>query len=278
MKVIVPEGSTWVIENENQFSDITEVIVENGGKIEITRNASLILTRASYITVMPGGSIIGEGDISITNSSTGFSNYNAGMIDCSRLNIDGGGSGVDFMNYGTLKLNSYNASTSGTTLINHGVIEAGSINGNNNTNVKNGCYMNVAGMFQFGTLVMGHTSEAICGELGYNGNNNDIVMEAQSILTCTGKASLYRHVVGPTTGTALLRIHTIANISGLIESNSKVTNNIICEITDQTSSNEKEQSLWTPFDWLVYKGLQNSATYCNPGKADFCFLLMKMGV
>lgn len=60
MKVIVPEGSTWVIENENQFSDITEVIVENGGKIEITRNASLILTRASYITVMPGGSIIGE--------------------------------------------------------------------------------------------------------------------------------------------------------------------------------------------------------------------------
>lgn len=163
MKVIVPEGSTWVIENENQFSDITEVIVENGGKIEITRNASLILTRASYITVMPGGSIIGEGDISITNSSAGFSNYNAGMIDCSRLNIDGGGSGVDFMNYGTLKLNSYNASTSGTTLINHGVIEAGSINGNNNTNVKNGCYMNVAGMFQFGTLVMGHTSEAICG-------------------------------------------------------------------------------------------------------------------
>ena len=48
VKVIVPEGSTWVIENENQFSDITEVIVENGGKIEITRNASLILTRASY--------------------------------------------------------------------------------------------------------------------------------------------------------------------------------------------------------------------------------------
>ena len=43
MKVIVPEGSTWVIENENQFSDITEVIVENGGKIEITRNAPLIL-------------------------------------------------------------------------------------------------------------------------------------------------------------------------------------------------------------------------------------------
>ena len=33
--------------------------------------------------------------------------------------------------------------------------------------------MNVAGMFQFGTLIMGHTSEAICGELGYNGNNND---------------------------------------------------------------------------------------------------------
>lgn len=37
MKVIVPQGSTWVIENSNQFSDITEIIVENGGKIEIAK-------------------------------------------------------------------------------------------------------------------------------------------------------------------------------------------------------------------------------------------------
>lgn len=269
VKVIVPKGITWVIENSNQFSDITEIIVEDGGKIEITKNGSLILTQASYVTVMPGGEIIGAGSIKLTNSSAGFSNYNAGTIDCSLLNIEGGGSGVDFMNYGILKLNSYSASTNGTTLINHGTIEAGSINGNNNTNIKNGCYINVTGVFQFGTLVMGHTSEAICGELGYNGNDNDIIMDAQSMLTCTGKASLYRHVTGPTKGTALLRIHTIANTSGLAYSTSKVTNNVICEITDQTSSNGKEQSQWTPFDWLVYKGLQNSATYCNPGKADF---------
>lgn len=37
VKVIVPQGSTWVIENSNQFSDITEIIVENGGKIEIAK-------------------------------------------------------------------------------------------------------------------------------------------------------------------------------------------------------------------------------------------------
>ena len=267
VKVIVPQGSTWVIENSNQFSDITEIIVENGGKIEVAKNGSLVFTQASYITVMQGGSIVGDRGIQITNSSAGRTNYNAGTIDCDFLKIDGGGSGVDFVNYGTLKLNSYNASTNGTTLINHGTIEVENIDGNNNTNIKNGCYLK-AGKLQFGTLVMGNTSEAICKELTGNGNDNNIVMEAQSMLTCTGKANLFRTVTGPTQGTALLRIHEIDNTSGLAQSASKVSNNIICEITDQTYKGEAHYN-WSPFAWLVNKGLQQGATYCNPGKAEF---------
>ena len=265
VKVIVPQGSTWIIESSYQFSDITEIIVENGGKVEIAKNASLVLINKSYLTVMPGGSIIGEGTIQITNGSSGFKNYNAGTINCSVLDFNGG-VGV-FYNYGLLQLERYEASTNGMELVNHGTMEAESINGNNNTNIKNGCYLKT-GKFQFGTLVMGNTSEAICEELGYNGNDNDIVMEAQSMLTCTGKASLYRTVTGPTVGTALLRINEIANLSGLAQSNSKVTNNIICEITDQTYKGEAHYD-WSPFAWLVNKGLQQGATYCNPGKADF---------
>ena len=267
IKIIVPQGSTWVIENSNQFDNITEIIVENDGIIKIAENATLILTQASYITVMPGGSIMGKGTIYMTNSSAGFTNYNAGIIDCGLLKIDGGGSGVDFMNYGTLKLNSYRASTAGTTLTNHGTIEAVIIDGNNNTHIKNGCYLKT-GKYQIGTLVMGNTSEAICKELTGNGNDNNIVMEAQSMLTCTGKASLYRTVTGPTVGTALLKINEIANTDGLAQSTSKVTNNIICEITDQTYKGEAHYD-WSPFAWLVNKGLQQGATHCNPGKADF---------
>ena len=265
VKVIVPQGSTWIIESSYQFSDITEIVVENGGKVEIAKNASLVLTNKSYLTVMPGGSIIGEGTIQITNGSSGLRNYNAGTINCSVLDFNGG-VGV-FYNYGLLQLERYEASTNGMELVNHGTMEAESINGNNNTNIKNGCYLKT-GKFQFGTLVMGNTSEAICEELGYNGNDNDIVMEAQSMLTCTGKASLYRTVTGPTVGTALLGINEIANLSGLAQSNSKVTNNIICEITDQTYKGEAHYD-WSPFAWLVNKGLQQGATYCNPGKADF---------
>ena len=93
-------------------------------------------------------------------------------------------------------------------------------------------------------------------------------MEAQSMLTCTGKASLYRTVTGPTVGTALLKINEIANTDGLAQSTSKVTNNIICEITDQTYKGEAHYD-WSPFAWLVNKGLQQGATHCNPGKADF---------
>ena len=265
VKVIVPQGSTWIIESSYQFSDITEIIVENGGKVEIAKNASLVLTNKSYLTVMPGGSITGKGTIQITNGSSGFKNYNAGTINCSVLDFNGG-VGV-FYNYGLLQLERYEASTNGMELVNHGTMEAESINGNNNTNIKNGCYLKI-GKFQFGTLVMGNTSEAICEELTGNGNDNNIEMEAQSMLTCTGKANLYRTVTGPKKGTALLRIHTIDDTSGLAYSTSKVTNNIICEITDQTS-NGKNQWEWSPFDWLVYKGLQQGATYCNPGKAEF---------
>lgn len=267
IKVIVPKDSKWIIRNSIQFDAITEIIVEDDGKIEIDKNATLTLTSSSYLTVLHDGEIKGDGSISITNNSNGLSNYNAGEIECSVLKIEGGGSDRSFVNYGKLELDRYEASTNGTTLINHGKIKAGEINGNNNTNIKNGCYIET-GKFQFGSLLMGSSSEAICKELSSIGNNNDIVMEAQSMLVCTGIASLYRNVTGPTRGKALLKISSIAKTSGLNESSSKVSNNIICEITDQ-STGGKEPSRWSPFDWLVNKGLQNSATYCNPGKADF---------
>lgn len=267
IKVIVPKDSKWIIRNSFQLNAITEIIVEEDGKIEIEKGATLTLTSSCYLTVLHDGEIDGDGSINITNNSAGLSNYNAGEIECSVLKIEGGGSERSFVNYGKLELDRYEASTNGTTLINHGKIKAGEINGNNNTNIKNGCYIET-GKFQFGSLLMGSSSQAICKELSNNGNNNDIVMEAQSMLVCTGIASLYRNVIGPTRGKALLKISSIAKTSGLNWSSSKVTNNIICEITDQ-STGGSEQDSWSPFDWLVKKGLQNSATYCNPGKADF---------
>lgn len=190
--MIVPQGSTWIIKNSAQFDKIIEIIVEDGGKIEIEDDRSLILTGASYITVLRGGKIKGDGDIKITNGSGGCKNYNAGTIDCSTLDFNGGVG--EFYNYGELELEEYKASTNGMTLVNHGTIEAEDIEGNNNTNIKNGCYINVEEKFQFGTLVMGYSSEAICEEMPSNGNNNDIVMAAQSMLTCTKKASLYRNI------------------------------------------------------------------------------------
>lgn len=266
IKVIIPSGITWVIKKSIQFSNITEIIVEDGGKIEIDDNASLTLTAASYFTVLKGGSIKGDGDIRITNGSGGCKNYNAGTIDCSVLDFNGGAG--EFYNYGKLELDKYNASTGGITLINHGTIEADDIEGNNNTTIKNGCHIKVKDRFQFGELLMGYTSEAICGELSRNGSSAKIEMEEQSMLVCE-KADLCKYITGPTKGKALLKIDEIIDKSSeLPYSSFKITNNIICEIKDQ-KSNGKNQWEWSSFDWLVNKGLQNSATYCNPGKADF---------
>lgn len=266
VKVIISHGSKWIISTSVQFSDITEIIVEDGGTIEINDGASLILTNKSYLTVMNGGTIKGDGDIQITNGSAGFKNYNGGTIDCSDLDFNGGAG--EFYNYGLLKLDKYKASTPGTTLINHGTIKAEDIEANNNTHIKNGCHIEVEDKFEFGTLLMGYNSEAICEELSRNGSDNDIVMEAQSMLICE-KADLCRHIIGPTEGKALLKIDkVIGNIAELPYSSSVIKNNVICEIEDQ-KSNGKYEYEWSAFDWLVNKGLQKPATYCNPGKADF---------
>lgn len=266
IKVIVPDECKWVIENGMQFDKNMEIIVERGGVIEIKKNASLILTGSSYITVMKGGTIKGDGDISITNGSGGRKNYNAGTIDCSNLDFEGGPG--EFYNYGELILEKYKASTGGSTLINHGTIKAKDIKANNNTHIKNACHIEVEDEFEFSTLLMGYSSEAICGELSRNGNDNDITMEEQSMLVCE-EADLCRHINGPTKGKALLKIDKIiGNTSELPYSSSYIKNNVICEIKDQ-KSNGKDQWAWSGFDWLVNQCMKGAATYCNPGKADF---------
>lgn len=267
IKVIVPSRSKWIIENGRQFDNILEIIVEDGGIIELKGNASLILTGTACITVMKGGTIQGDGgEIQITNGSGEYKNYNAGTIACSAIDFNGGAG--EFYNYGKLQLDKYKSSTPGATLINHGTIKAKNIEANNNTHIKNGCHIEVDGKFQFGTLLMGYSSEAICEELSRNGNDNDIVMEEQSMLVCE-KADLCRHIYGPAKGKALLKIDKIiGNTSELPYSSSVIKNNIICEIKEQ-KSNGKYEWEWSGFDWLVHKGLQGSATYCNPGKADF---------
>lgn len=266
IKVIVPDECKWVIENGMQFDKNMEIIVERGGVIEIKKNASLILTGSSYITVMKGGTIKGDGDISITNGSGGRKNYNAGTIDCSNLDFEGGPG--EFYNYGELILEKYKASTGGSTLINHGTIKAKDIKANNNTHIKNACHIEVEDEFEFSTLLMGYSSEAICGELSRNGNDNDITMEEQSMLVCE-EADLCRHINGPTKGKALLKIDKIiGDNKELPYSSSFIKNNVICEVKDQTS-NGKDPWNWSCFDWLVNQCMKGAATYCNPGKADF---------
>lgn len=266
IKVIITNGSKWVIKENNQFSDITEIIVEDGGEIEIKENASLMLTNSSYITVMKGGVIKGDGDIRVTNGSGNCKNYNAGTIDCNDFDFNGGAG--EFYNYGELKLDEYKASTNGAILINHGFIKAEDIKANNNTHIKNACHIEVEDEFEFGTLLMGYSSEAICGELSRNGNDNDITMEEQSMLVCE-EADLCRHINGPTNGKALLKIDKIiGNFLELPYSTSYIKNNVICEIKDQ-KSNGKHEWNWSGFDWLVSQCMKGAATYCNPGKADF---------
>ncbi|MDR0893626.1 MAG: LruC domain-containing protein [Mediterranea sp.] len=264
VKLIVPAGCVWTVNKPTEFYSIGELIIENGGTLVIADGQTFKLSGGCYFTVLAGGTITGGGKLEMSNGSLENMEYNAGLIECSVLELNGG----TFYNYGTLRLDTYTSATnvSGSVgLANHGTMEVDELNANNNTKLANACYLK-SNTLKFGSLLLGHTSETICETLLSSGNNGDVEMEAQSMLVCTGEASMARNVTGPTTGAALIRLGKLAN--DLNWGNYSILNNVFCEVEGSKVEEGTPNWQWGALDWLV-SYMQDGAAYCNPGKADF---------
>lgn len=270
----------WIINDTPEING-AEIIIANGG--EIVLNSDLIIKNRGYITVLPGGKITGkQHNIKYTNGSNGIANYNGGVIDINILEVEGsgGGNGASsaFYNYGSLLIQNYTATSGNMTLINWGQIMVnGFINGNNNTDIKNGCYIEVKGDLFCKHLVIGENAAIKCGSLKSDGSSDlDIYLEKNAMLTSLGETNLTRKITGPREGSALFKIGTISG--NIYDSNAQIKNNVICEIANQESNkvknpqwsdNSNSKWTWTMFDWLAYGLIKNGASYCNVGKADF---------
>lgn len=248
----------------NQYISLNsgEIIIANGGELVV--NDQLRLTNGGYITVLGGGKVSGSGTLYISNASNGTANYNGGTINLTNLEVDGTGT---FYNAGTMNIGRYHASSTDMQLINRGIIKANEIFGNNNTDIKNACYIEVANNLTARKFILGSNSAIKCGSFTSDGSNGlTMIMNSNSMFECTGNISLKRNITGPTTGKALLKFDG-SKINPMYSASS-ITNNVICEVANQNPSGGIYTWQFNNYDWFVY-GLKNGATICNPGKADF---------
>ena len=249
----------------NQFMSINsgEFIIADGG--ELVLNNQLTLTNGGYVTVLGGGKISGS-TLYFSNASNGINNYNGGTINLTNLDISCAGT---FYNAGTMTLGKYNASSTDMQLVNRGNIKATEIFGNNNTDIKNACYIEVTNNLTARKFILGSNSAIKCGSFTSDGSGDlTMIMNSNSMFECTGNISLKRNITGPTTGKALLKFDGSKIQDNIKYANSTISNNIICEVANQNPSGGIYTWQFNNYDWFVY-GLKNGATICNPGKADF---------
>ena len=138
----------------NQFMSINsgEFIIADGG--ELVLNNQLTLTNGGYVTVLGGGKISGS-TLYFSNASNGIPNYNGGTINLTNLDISCAGT---FYNAGTMTLGKYHASSDDMQLVNRGNIKATEIFGNNNTDIKNACYIEVTNNLTARKFILGSNS------------------------------------------------------------------------------------------------------------------------
>ncbi len=249
----------------NQLTSINsgEFIIADGG--ELVLNNQLTLTNGGYVTVLGGGKISGS-TLYFANASNGIANYNGGTINLTNLDISCAGT---FYNAGTMTLGKYNASSTDMQLVNRGNIKATEIFGNNNTDIKNACYIEVTNNLTARKFILGSNSAIKCGSFTSDGSNGlTMIMNSNSMFECTGNISLKRNITGPTTGKALLKFDGSKIQDNIKYANSTTSNNVICEVANQNPSGGIYTWQFNNYDWFVY-GLKDGATICNPGKADF---------
>lgn len=249
----------------NQLTSINsgEFIIADGG--ELVLNHQLTIANGGYVTVLGGGKISGS-TLYLSNASNGINNYNGGTINLTNLDISCAGT---FYNAGTMTLGKYNASSTDMQLVNRGNIKATEIFGNNNTDIKNACYIEVTNNLTARKFILGSNSAIKCGSFSADGSGDlTMIMNNNSMFECTGNISLRRNITGPTTGKALLKFDGSKIQDNIEYANSTISNNIICEVANQNPSGNLQTYNFNNYDWFVY-GLKDGATICNPGKADF---------
>lgn len=235
IKIIV--ASKLTLTKNPQLSGHIELIVVAGGEVKIEKE--LLLSQTSLITVLGNGKITGE-DLTLTNVGSKNPNYNAGTIDLDKLTMNQA-NGLIY-NCGTFKVDDLDITNRTTKLVNLG--KAYIEESNPNSTIENGCYLE-AEAFD-GVLRMGESSSATIGEYNKNrGDNPDLTLGKNSILSIEEAYLTEEHFHGPSTGYALVKIEEVEELN-----NFKSSGNIYYEIEEFDDDISKDKKMQKFYDAL----------------------------
>lgn len=117
-RTIVVKG-TWNLNENQRVGSRGQVIIADGGVLNIAEGVTLEMVNQARLVVMPGGTIQGKGNIMVSNGNDeGFENYNGGTIDVGTFNNNFG----KFYNYNTFKCYTYEAGGGESNFYNHGIV------------------------------------------------------------------------------------------------------------------------------------------------------------
>ena len=127
---------TWNLNEYQKIGGKGSIVIAPTGKLVLSNNAKIEMVNEARLVVLQGGSITGAGEIIVNNgNAVGYENYNGGTIDITKFNNNFG----KFFNYGTFKVNEYDAGATESNFYNHSVVNIDHTGTTPNARIFNGC-------------------------------------------------------------------------------------------------------------------------------------------
>lgn len=266
-RTVVVQG-TWNLEKDQKVGSRGQIIVANGGQLVIDEDCTVTLANQARLVVMPGGQVLGAGNILVTNGNEdGFENYNGGTIHISGTFNNNFGK---FYNYNYFECNTYAAGGQGSSFFNHGVAHinnGGETNNYVSTNARiyNACQWYCENDMRAYILELTQGSYFyVGGQLQMSASNdgsNDpsyVAMAAGALLDANDLYNNLTSWIGPEEGWAVCEFDHISYLNwnpGTPTDAGYFINNIAVSIEDKTYLNHDNNTpTYTHFKNAVANG------------------------
>ncbi|MDE6012314.1 MAG: DUF4842 domain-containing protein, partial [Prevotella sp.] len=283
-RTIVVKG-TWNLSENQRVGERGQVIIADGGVLNIAEGTTLELVNQSRLVVMPGGTVQGKGEIMVSNGNeAGFENYNGGTIDVGTFNNNFG----KFYNYNTFKCYTYEAGGQESNFYNHGVVHInnggtkGDVNDNTyvstNARIYNTCQWYCENSMRAYIIEMTAGSYFYVGDqlqmsCGNDGSNDPtyVAMAAGALMQVGDLCNNGTTWVGPTSGYAVVETGGVSYLNWepgtpIPANGGYMINNIAISVDDPTIGQGQGQGTdtYVALRDYILNGYGTTGDYFNP--------------
>ncbi len=230
---LIIEGG-WSIVAGNSIGDGPEFIVAPGASLTFkTDNSTDLIRIYGNLTILEGGAVYIPDNILSFESTDAL--YNAGTLEVKYFDMSVKG---QMFNYGDFKCDTYNASATGSAFINRGRAVIGEYEGNNNTILENGCYLEVLNNLRVGSVLMGDYSAIVCDKYVTDGSSSlCLTMGHMSMLDVITNMDIKTNIQGPTEEGTKCLVRPGGIESYTWTGTYAINGNVIYELTEEMVNN-----------------------------------------